>query len=163
MAMTNVSVSLDDSFVETCLSWETNGFRYHIWTHDLDTLYKNPLLGCVRGNPGHFPTRKLDAKAHVNAQMIGLARIFAREQGAAEKAEERMRQEKAIEAEKNRVAYIKHCKREAAEEMYTALELVLKDGCHCRNTEDKDWHGDHCFIPVIRAALDKADGKLIGA
>ena len=21
----------------------------------------------------------------------------------------------------------------------------------------------HCFIPVIRAALDKADGKLIGA
>ena len=161
MSMTNVSVSLNDSFVETCLSWETNGFRYHIWSHDLDTLYKNPLLSCEYGKPGYFPTRKLDSKAHVNAQMIGLARIYAREQGAADKAKAAMLAKKTEEDEANRVRYAAHCKREAAEEMYTALELVLKNGCHCRNTEDKDWHGSHCLIPIIRAAIAKADGQLI--
>ena len=158
MAMTNVSVSLDDSFVETCLSWETNGFRYHIWTHDLDTLYKNPLLSCEYGKPGYFPTRKLDAKAHVNAQMIGLARVYAREQGAAAKAKAEMLQAKAKRDEEYRFHSAEYRKREAAEEMYAALELVLKAGCHCRNTEDKDWHGDHCLIPIIRAALAKANG-----
>jgi hypothetical protein len=65
MAMTNVKVSLNDLFAETCLSWEANGFRYHIWVHDPGTLYKNPPLDCEHGKPGYFRPRKLDATAVV--------------------------------------------------------------------------------------------------
>jgi hypothetical protein len=162
MAMTNVAVSLNDSFAEDCLSWEMNGFRFHIWSHDPETLYKNPPLNCEYGKPGYFPTRKLDAKAHVNAQMIGLARIYAREECSAGKAKAAMLARKAEEDEANRVRYAAHCKREAAEEMYKALEFSLAELSNMTTTQFS-LGKDKAIRDRIRAALAKADGQLIAA
>ena len=70
--------------------------------------------------------------------MVAEAQRIAKEQGLYESATEAKRQDKADEEAKQKAAIVHHYKTKAAEEMYTALELVLKDGCHCRNTEDKD-------------------------
>jgi len=127
--MKHVAVTLnEDTFEIVCLSWEKDGDLYHVWTHDPTTLYKNPPLGVKYGDEGHFQTRKLNATAHVNAQMIGLARVYAREQGTVEKAKAEMIAAKATEDEKNRLAYAQHCKREAAEELYEALKAIMRDG-----------------------------------
>ena len=44
-------------------------------------------------------------------------------------------------------------------ELVATLREVLKRGCHCRNTDDPNWHGDHCLIPQIKAVLAKAEGQ----
>ena len=157
MKIEKVFVSQSD--YGTCLRWEEESFRYHIWNHTPGTVFKNPPYGVESRQPRYFRTRHLDATKKANAAMVAEAQRIAKEQGLYESATEAKRQEKAEEEAKQKAAIVRHNKTKAAEEMYTALELVLKDGCHCRNTEDKDWHGDHCLIPLIRAAIAKADGK----
>ena len=56
--------------------WNLDGARYHFW-FKVDTkkvedeiIYKNPFLDVQRHAPGHFETRKLDALAAKNAQIV---------------------------------------------------------------------------------------------
>ena len=160
MAMTNVAVSLNDSFAEICLSWEMNGFRYHIWSHDPAVLYKNPPLGVEYKKPGYFPTRKLDATVRANAQMINLARIYAREQRVADKTKAEMLAKKAEDDEARRIHYDARCKREAAEEMYEALKQLLEDSREFHDTPETEelLSGSHtdCGWCMAKAALAKA-------
>lgn len=41
-------------------------------------------------------------------------------------------------------------------EMREALEAVLAHGCSCHSASEDDWHSTKCFVPRVRAALDKA-------
>jgi hypothetical protein len=121
MKLSNVEVSLNDSYETLCLSWEMGGFRFHVWTHSPEILYKNPPIHVKLGEPEYFDTRKLNALAHGNAQMIALARLYALNQKAFEKAKAVTLAAKAVEAEENRVRFVLHNKRGAAEVLYDAL------------------------------------------
>jgi hypothetical protein len=165
MKIENVKVSLnEETFAVACLSWEADGFRYHVWTHTPETLYKNPPEGAEYGKPetGYFNTRKLDANAHVNAQMISEAHAIAAVRGAVGKAKDALLQKKAAKDEANRIAYAKHCKREAAEEMYDALKEFV-DAAQSWHDFHKHDSGIQCdqlcaAIGPGRAAIAKADG-----
>ena len=163
MKIENVEVLLNEKTFEVkCLLWTADGFRYHTWTHSPETLYKNPPKGAERGKPGHFNTRTLNATNRVNTSMIAKARAIAEEQGAVEKAKATLLQKKAEEAETNRIAYAKHCKREAAEEMYDALKEFV-DAAQSWHDFHKHDSGIQCdqlcaAIGPGRAAIAKADG-----
>jgi hypothetical protein len=68
--------------------------RYHVWINrqtlalisEDGPLYKNPLLGLKRGEPGHFDTRKLDATKPSNVKMIETARAYVIEHKLLDKA-----------------------------------------------------------------------------
>ena len=128
MKLENVEVSLnEETFAVNCLLWTADGFRFHVWMYSPETLYKNPPKEAEYGKlkTGYFNTRKLDARALVNAQMIAEASNIAAVQGAVEKAKAALLQKKAVQDEANRISYTKHCKREAAEEMYDALKEIV--------------------------------------
>jgi hypothetical protein len=74
---TNVNVSIyNDTATTSCLSWEHDGARYHVWidrhsytieadpTFRRPTIYMNPPQSVRVGMDGYFPTRKLDARKH---------------------------------------------------------------------------------------------------
>ena len=144
----NVEVSLnEETFAVDCLAWTADGFQFHIWSN-APTLYKNPPEGAEYGKPGYFETRHLDATARTNAQMISDARTIASVQGAAEKAKAALLQKKAEKDEANRISYAKHCKREAAEEMYDALCALLNSTDYCDD--------ERPLMQALRAARAKA-------
>ena len=128
MKLENVEVSLnEETFAVNCLLWTADGFRFHVWMHSPETLYKNPRKRSTASRPktGYFETRQLNANARINKQMIAEASNIAAVQGAVEKAKAALLQKKAVQDEANRISYTKHCKREAAEEMYDALKEIV--------------------------------------
>jgi hypothetical protein len=47
----------------------------------------------------------------------------------------------------------------AAPELLEACKYAVGRNCGCHSSTDKDWHGQHCEIPRLRAAIIKAEGR----
>ena len=147
--MENVTVTDHGSQLDStnlALSWDHDGARWHVWEQDPSVLYKNPPLGVGRRKAGWFATRELDATNKVNAALIRKAREIAVQAGLYEKAAEDKRQKAEAEAVERQRLIILHQHKEAAEELYAACKLALSGTTN------------PAIEPVLRAALEKADG-----
>lgn len=47
----------------------------------------------------------------------------------------------------------------AAPDLLDACKQAVKRYCGCHNTEDANWHGQSCPMPVLIAAIAKAEGN----
>jgi hypothetical protein len=45
-------------------------------------------------------------------------------------------------------------------DLLEACLKVLSCGCGCHSSDDPNWHSTRCFIPQVRAAIAKAEGRL---
>lgn len=83
--ITNIHVdSLSHDGKRAAACWEQDGCRFHFWIEieagtvkrdaEVGPIYKNPLLGIERGQPGHFDSRKIDPSAPKNVAI--LAHVF---------------------------------------------------------------------------------------
>lgn len=48
---------------------------------------------------------------------------------------------------------------EALPELLEACKAALGRGCLCSSSRSDDWHGEQCPIPILRAAIHKAEGQ----
>lgn len=120
--------------------WEQGGCRFHVGfdlkTKKIErgigtnqrggTIYKNPLHGVMRRDPGYFDTRKLDATAPKNVAI--LAYVFAEIARdclidiAIAKAEEKEAERLKVSAEAARIERMK----EAGPQMFERLENAAR-------------------------------------
>lgn len=59
----------------------------------------------------------------------------------------------------NRRENTRQWKRDAAEQMYSALKVIATYPCGCRSSDKKDWHADTCYMPILNGAIAKAEGR----
>ena len=156
MTVENVVVSVIG--YGTCLRWESGGFRYHIWEHTPETIFKNPPDAVQHRGPGYFPTRQLNPASKNNAAMLADARRIANEQGLYDKATDAERQRRRRESRETQAAIILSNKRKAVEEMYDALEFALAELSNMTTTQFSQGK-DKAIRERIREVLAKADGQ----
>lgn len=151
------------------LCWQdVYGNRFHVWLdpksfesqlgamgkpklRNSPVIYKNPPEDANRGDERYFETRYLDGSAGGNAATISKVREIIDIPALVAAKHVDFDEADTKKAADRRVDYIRSCKLEAGEELYTALKELMEAA------RSMGMRTDNSFYVAAQAAITKAD------